>query len=320
MLAILNTTNQCQLQNKKINKESLTLPYFKKQVQKDSVSFGSSHEYEIKQIKEAIEDLKNPKGFAQIAGYGEQKNVLMTRAGIDIALERNRKPAEVPNGIFFFGPKGCGKTTFADAFAKQLDCRLVKIENTLDAAENIKNLREAALQGQKHFKKTGQRTVLLIDEFDNFSNATYGQGKKAIGALKGFMDTVSKDYHCTVFATSNFPEEIDRILLKYFGIKVGLPPANKSNALAVLKHYGEKFADKSVNFDKLSEHLTKGLPNGAYSNAQIKSVVHHFLINNLEKTKMSHGDLIQSIKEVGPDISKQTLKTFKKQLEYVKRI
>lgn len=153
MLAILNTTNQCQLQNKKINKESLTLPYFKKQVQKDSVSFGSSHEYEIKQIKEAIEDLKNPKGFAQIAGYGEQKNVLMTRAGIDIALERNRKPAEVPNGIFFFGPKGCGKTTFADAFAKQLDCRLVKIENTLDAAENIKNLREAALQGQKHFKK-----------------------------------------------------------------------------------------------------------------------------------------------------------------------
>jgi len=269
------------------------------------------------EIFRKMQDTTNLNGFAKIAGYHTEKEKLKNLVGNAVALEKSRKPADVPNGILFYGPKGNGKSTFAEALAGQLDSRIVKIPNVLDDAENMRNVRAAAEQAQSSFETDGIRTIIQIDEFDEFAP----KGSRITGPLKGFMDDVSKKYHCTVFATTNYPENIDDILLRdgRFKVKVALPVADKPNALAVLKHYGEKFADTTVNFDKLSDEIVKTQPNEAFSNDRIRSVVESFLAENTDKLKMSHNDFLKSIKVVGPDILKDALNKFIEQIKYVKK-
>jgi len=271
----------------------------------------------IEAIFRKLQDTRNLNGFGKIAGYHTVKEKLKNSVGNAVALEKSQKPADVPNGILFYGPKGNGKSTFAEALAGQLDCRIVKIPNVLDDAENMKSVRTAAEKAQESFEKDGIRTIIQIDEFDEFAP----KGSRITGALKGFMDTVSNEFHCTVFATTNHPENIDDILLRdgRFKPKVDLPVADKPNALAVLKHYGEEFADKTVNFDELAAKIVGNQPNEAFSNDRIRSVVHKFMEEHTEKLKMSHNDFLQSIKEQGPDIFKDALDKFAEQIKYVKR-
>lgn len=269
----------------------------------------------VEEIFRKMNEVNDNKGFGRIAGYGKEKDILMQMVGSPIVLEKDGQQADVPNGILFFGPKGNGKTVFAETFAQQLDCNLVKLEDTLDPVENIKNLREVAKNAQKRFEETGVRTIIQIDEFDDFAP----KGSKIVGPLKSFMDNVSKKMHCTIFATTNYPEKIDDILLRdsRFEVKVPLSPADKPNALAILKYYGEKFADNTVNFEKLAEEITKGLPIVAYSNDRLSHLVSTYAKKH-NLTKLSHKDFLESIKALNPDIKKETMELFKKQIEYIK--
>ena len=168
---------------------------------------------------------------------------------------------------------------------------------------------------QERFEETGVRTIIQIDEFDDFAP----KGSKIVGPLKSFMDNVSQKMHCTIFATTNYPEKIDDILLRdsRFEVKVPLSPADKPNALAILKYYGEKFADNTVNFEKLADEITKGLPLVAYSNDRLSHLVSSYAKKH-NLTKLSHMDFMESIKALNPDIKKETMELFKKQIEYIK--
>lgn len=269
------------------------------------------------EIFRKIQDPTKLDGFAKIAGYHIEKEKLKNHVGKEFALEKSNNPANVPNGILFYGPKGNGKSTFAEALTGQLGCRIIKIPNVLDDTENMKNVRAAAAKAQEDFEKDGIRTIIQIDEFDEFAPV----GSRITGPLKSFMDDISKKYHCTIFATTNSPENIDDILLRdgRFDVKVGLPVADKPNALAVLKHYGESFADETVNFDKLADEIVKKQPNEAFSNDRISSIVSKFMEKHTTKLKMSHNDFLKSIEEVGPDILKEALDKFAEQIEYVKK-
>lgn len=268
-----------------------------------------------------IRDKSNAKGFGKIAGYQEQIDTLLDHFGTPIALEKNGQAADVPSGILFFGPQGNGKTTFANAFAGQLDCELVSIrpavEKNIDKAskKNWKNLDNVIEQAKKRFAKDRTRTIVLINEFDDFAP----NGSKIVGSMKDLMDTLSKDYHCTIFATTNFPERIDKILLRDGRFyKAGLPPADKANAEAVLKHYASDFADKDVKYSELAGEIVKTQPDSAFSNARIRASVVQVVekCKNMGK-KLTHGDLSESIKKLGPDIDKVALEAFNKQLKYM---
>ncbi len=270
----------------------------------------------VEEIFKKMNEVNENKGFGRIAGYRKEKDILMNYVGSPIALEKDGQKAEVPNGILFFGPKGNGKTVFAESFAQQLDCNLIKLEDTLDPAENMRNLRMVAENAQTKFENSGIRTIIQIDEFDDFAP----KGSRIVGPLKSFMDKVSKNFHCTIFATTNFPEKIDDILLRSgrFEVKVPIAPADTQNALAILKYYGKGFADSTVNFEKLAEKVTSTLPEAAFSNDRLKHVICSYAKEH-NLTKMSQNDFLQSIKELGPDIKKDALELFKTQIQYVKR-
>lgn len=270
----------------------------------------------IEEIHKKMNEITNEKGFGKLAGYSNEKEILMHLVGNSIILEKDGQAVNVPNSILFFGPKGNGKTLFAESFAEQLDCNCIKIENTLNDYENIKNLNDIALKAQENFEKTGVRTILHIDEFDDYAP----KSSKILGPLKSFLDKCSKKYHCTIFATSNFPEKIDDILLRdgRFDVKVPIYPANKQNALEILKFYGQPFADNTVNFEKLADIITN-YTDSSFSNVRLKSVVTKFVKSN-NVSKMTQQNFIDSIKAIGPDIKKDALELFKKQIEYVKHI
>ena len=286
-----------------------------------------SHKVEMEELSKSIDkasqsadvfakirDKSNAKGFGKIAGYQEQVDTLLDHFGTPIALEKNGQAADVPGGILFFGPQGNGKTTFANAFAGQLDCELVPIRPEVDnPKKNWKNLNKEIEQAKKRFTKDRTRTIILINEFDEFAPTN----SRIVGSMKDLMDTLSKDYHCTIFATTNYPERIDKILLRDGRFyKAGLPPADKANAEAVLKHYATDFADKDIKYAELAEEIVKTQPDQAFSNARIRASVVQIAekCKNMGK-KLTQTDLLESIKRLGPDIDKSALEIFQKQLE-----
>jgi SpoVK/Ycf46/Vps4 family AAA+-type ATPase len=265
-------------------------------------------------VFENLENMSKIEGFGKIAGYNDQKKLLLDRFAAPIALEKANKPTKVPGGILFFGPQGSGKSTFAEAFAHHLNCKFAQINPT----DDFKKLKKTAEDAQEKFKIDRTRTVILINEFDEFAP----KDSPITPHLKDFMDDCSKKYHCTIFATTNYPERIDDILLRDGRFyKTALPPANKENATAILKHYAGTFTDKDVNYEELAEHITKVQPENAFSNGRIKALVTALpqKFKNAEK-KLSHNTLLQSIKEATPDIDKKALEAFQKQIKYVKQL
>ena len=137
----------------------------------------------IKRKKEFLDK----KGFSQIAGYINEKEKL-SKSFLDlIDDEKAGKSLKklIPNAILFYGPTGCGKTTFVKALADEADCNLKIIHcrgpqkekeqqlyNTLvgytDTDEYGNDIEVSGLleKAQKNFEKTDRRTIILIDEFD----------------------------------------------------------------------------------------------------------------------------------------------------------
>ena len=287
----------------------------------------------VNEMYEKMHQTNSKTGFGSVAGYQTEKNILLAQIGNSIIAERSGQPAEIPNGILFYGPKGNGKSLFAKAFAEQLECHNTKIELDIDEATNWKNLKIAAQKAQEDFEKDGKRTIIRIEEFDAFAPKNSG----IVSVLKSFMDDVSTKYHATIFATTNFPENIDDILLRSgrFNVKIALAPANKENAKEVLKHYGKDFADKTVDFEELADEIIKVQPEVAFSNARIKSIIqdtiqgkvgpagkNSFIMFDAVKNgfKISHKEILLNIKKIGADISKAALDKFLAQIKYVKSI
>ncbi len=138
------------------------------------------------------------------------------------------------------------------------------------SAKNWKNLNAVIEQAKKRFTKDRTRTIILINEFDDFAP----NGSRIIGSMKDLMDTLSKNLSLYNICDYQLPERIDKILLRDGRFyKAGLPPADKANAEAVLKHYAEDFAGNDVKYDELAEEVVKTQPNTAYSNARIRASV-----------------------------------------------
>ena len=89
--------------------------------------------------------------------------------------------------------------------------------------------------------------------------------------------------------------------------------------MEILNFYGKPFADDTVDFEALANLVLSYLPEASYSNARLKSVVESF-IKEHNVTKMSQKDFITSIKNIRPDITKEALKTFNKQVELMKHV
>ena len=272
-----------------------------------NVSIEDNNEAKLRhklRIGDALEILRaklsgNSKGFQKIAGYDKEKNILDKYFISEIQKEQAGEKANVPNSVLFFGPTGNGKTTFARAFAAETGCMLEKGRSS----DFVKMLENKMQQSQMLFQKKGVRTILFIDEFDREAK----NNPEVISKLKEILPICSKKYHCTVFATTNDPLDIELPLTgenNLFAYIVSMDPPNLQNKIDILKYYLKERESDSLDYNKLANLLEeKEKTTGQrYNISQIKEIC-----LSIPDNEFSEQSIIDSINSTKPTIDKKAM-------------
>lgn len=220
-------------------------------------------------------------GLKKLAGYEKEKAVLQSNFIDYVDDEKAGKipNRDIPNAILFYGPTGCGKTTFAKALAEEADCSFIemKIRGRKQSDKEdafIDDIEEKLASAQEKFLKTNKRTIILIDEFDRFFDKK-STSSDFIQYLKGLMNDCSKENHVTLFLNTNDPLKIPEPLRNAHrtGIIVTLDPPDKDNMKAVLKHYLRDANQSNIDYDRIISKLTETYPDEVYSNSHLKKMI-----------------------------------------------
>ncbi len=107
-----------------------------------------------------LADRMRPRSLEEFVG---QEELLAPGRPLREMIERDRL-----SSLILWGPPGCGKTTLAWIIAERCRAQFVSFSAVLGT---IKEIREAMLIAQKAKHRTGQRTVLFIDEIHRLNKA-----------------------------------------------------------------------------------------------------------------------------------------------------
>ena len=222
-------------------------------------------------------------GFSKLGGYDKEKTLLRICFIDKLDDERSGKYMnDIPNAILFYGPTGCGKTSFAKAFAQEADCNFVQLKCRGSQKDKEKQFIEAMFgkngddglleKAQREFLETKKRTIILIDEFDRFFDKE--TSLEFIRGLKGLLDECSNENHVTLFLTTNDPQKIPYEIRNAHrcGIIVNLDPPDKENTLAVLQHYLGDDVAEDIDYDRILNELFRFAPDEVYSNTHLENI------------------------------------------------
>ena len=309
--------------NNSIEHKKETLDMFKKELayQIEWASKMDNTEKLMHDIKEVIEynystqkrnKLAQKKGFTRILGYQPQKDFLNEK--LVRPLKTNGK---TPNIILMYGPKGTGKTLFGKAVAYEGNANLINIDCSIFPEENLQNLKDAANKSKECFKKTGKRSILLLNEID---------GVECNNEYIDILNNLSKEYHATLLATTNYPKRVDsRILNANNSEKLYMPTSTKEDIAKILEYVLKDFSEQGIDFIELARKVTDRANGAAYSNAQIYEVADQIVklhygetLNKKLDKKMSSDlapiskqEIIEHLDKIEPDISKEIIDSYK---------
>ena len=263
------------------------------------------------------ESRKKAAGLSRIKGYDTEKRELDRLFARPIEYSKNGISADIPNGILLYGPQGCGKTTLARAFAESTGCNVEYFKPTMNIDKVYNQLIDIIERAKRKFQKNNMHTFILIDEFESFAPKESEKSRQ----LKNLTDKISNEYHCSILATTNYPENIDKTLLRDGKFhKMAISPATASDIGSIIKYY---LNGASINNADLNNIIYTILNNrdGKYSNSQIKDIIINCIKKSLyTKTKLEGKHIIQAFTENIPSITQEALKLFEEQIRIVRRI
>lgn len=270
--------------------------------------------YEMDMLRGRYQHSNN--GFASLAGYKTEKNVLDKYFITEILKEQKGEPADVPGSVLFFGPTGNGKSTFAKAFAKETGCNIVplriKTATTATRYEDfLENLHQKADKAEENFQATGKRTILFIDEFSKVA----GENSPILPNLEEFLTTCSDRYHCTVFGATNHPLSIKLPMTgekSVFPYKVSVDPPNTENKTAVLKYYLKERLPKGTDYKPITQELER-VENESESRFSISQIRNEICISGFKK-EMTTDEVLEKINQTEPAISKQDMEKYNREM------
>jgi DNA polymerase III delta prime subunit len=208
-------------------------------------------------------------GLGAAAVWGRQlaKDIASFRAG-DLSW------SDVDRGVLLMGPTGTGKTTFAQAVAKECGIpihihSLARWQSKGSMTDLLRAMRDAFEAARREAP-----CILFIDEFDSFgdrstfSGHNEGYEREVVNAMLECLDGGDGREGVVVVGATNLPDKIDRAMLRpgRLGkhIRISLP--DLAARVGILRHYlGE--ATISDGLADIAERL-----DGA-SGAEIEQVV-----------------------------------------------
>lgn len=266
-----------------------------------------------------MESLGNNKGFDRIVGYENIKNELKNKFILDTVLkDKVSDKVDVPNAILFYGPTGCGKTTFAKALAEHALMNIY-IVNTADMSEvdAMNMIENYANQSKEQYNKSEikQRSIIVIDE----ANAIAYEDSPIIDRLKKLIQNCSKDYKCTLFLTTNHPLNLPSELLKEITpFKIPVIPPDETTIKAILdKKLKQAGCNKCVDTQYIAEKMSTN-PTRMYSNSDISRIIDDLLLQTPNPTTKEFLNLMNDDFHK-PTITIKKLSKFKNEMELLQK-
>lgn len=256
-------------------------------------------------------NIKHGNGFADVAGMQQLKEQLQSDV-IDLLQNPERAKElgiDLPNGLLFYGPPGCGKTYFAEKFAEELKCNYLYVKCSDVASPYIHGGQEkiAAIFDQA---RENAPSILFLDEVDAMiASRSKHDNVSMSGEVNEFLAQINNcgQDGVIVIAATNNPKSIDeaalragRLELKYY---IPQPDAETRKALFEI-NLKRRAVDFGIDYDKLAS-LTEN-----YVSADIKLIVDQ-AARLVFRRKMEHITmevLQEAIKATKPSLTKDEIK------------
>lgn len=258
----------------------------------------------VSSISSKMSDTKRGKfGLIQIAGYENTKKQLNKLFLLPVSLEQRGGIVDIPGAILFYGPSGTGKTTLGAAIADE-GSKFITKKRSIDIAnckQLLEWLKEKGMESQERFINTKRRTIVQLNEFGAFQNAS----EQDIEDFSEFVKTCSDKYHMTLFLTTNDPLMINEKILSETQ-NIPMPPAKEEDVIEILKFYLANKDVDDIDYKIISQEIMKVNPQKYYSNAQIEYMIAQLPTN----LKITQNHLINIIKQTPPLIDEKTFDKF----------
>lgn len=227
---------------------------------------------------------------------------------------RNKEPINYNKLVNLLSEKMTDGTAFTNARLADI---VYTVITTISSQKAYNQLIDIAERAKNNFNTNKNHTFILIDEFDAFAPKESEKSKQ----MKNLTDKIAMQYHCSILATTNFPENIDKTLLRDGKFqKMAIPPATSADIKNIIKYYLNGVFIESTELNNILNTIM-GNENGSFSNSQIKNIIINCIKKSLlSNTKLESKHILQAFKENIPVITNNSLELFKKQISIVTKI
>ena len=255
LLNVINKATQNDVQDRFQTAQEM-LDAIEGKVKIEYVKYSS----DVSKKKEQQKRVKRGNGFADVAGMTELKEQLKSDV---IDLLQNPEQARelglnIPNGLLFYGPPGCGKTFFAEKFAEETGFNYQYVRGS-DVASPYIDGGKGKIADIFNVARENAPTILFLDEVDSLiRDRSAHNNATTAGAVNEFLTQLNNcgEDSVLVIAATNKPTDIDEAALRAgrLELKYYIPQPDKETRKRMFQiGIGKRNYDFGINYDLLAE-------------------------------------------------------------------
>lgn len=266
----------------------------------------------LKKKKKGSENRKKGKGFEDVAGMKDVKDILYHDVMMPLKDKSlyDKYKVTVPNGLLLYGPPGCGKTFVSQKFAEEISYHFTAVKPSDLASIYVHGTQEKIARLFKTAREKAP-SILFIDEVDAILPSRQGELYHSYASeVNEFLAQMTECHEHGIFiiAATNRPEKIDPAILRTGRmdkvVYVG-PPDFEARTEMFRLYLNDRPLDSDIDLKRLAE-LSEN-----YVSSDIKFMVNEASRNALkERTRISQRHLEETIRNTRPSVSQRQIRAY----------